>query len=206
MEKSSDRLPTSVIRRLVSYHSLLSEAEQNGVLAIASAKLALRLALDASQVRKDLQLLHYRGKRNVGYSVTALRKAIEQALGFHQLKKVVILGAGNLGMALAKFSDFASYGIKIVALFDQDPLKIGLKLYDLEVYQLKQLPEVVKAEGVEMAIITVPKNSAQKVADFAIQAGIKYLWNFAPLMIEVPEGIRVQHENLVGNFLAFTIY
>ncbi len=164
-------LKAPVIRRLVSYHSLLSEAE-----------------------------------RDVGYSVTDLRQAIENALCFYQLKKVVILGAGNLGMALAKFSDFASYGVKIVALFDRDPLKIGLKLHDLEIYHLEQLPKVVKTEGVEMAIVTVPKNSAQKVANFAVQSGIKYLWNFAPLMIEVPEGIRVQYENLVGNFLAFTIH
>ncbi|MDR2428696.1 MAG: redox-sensing transcriptional repressor Rex [Candidatus Margulisbacteria bacterium] len=199
-----------VIKRLTLYHHILSDCLLKAKEYISSQQIAELLKIDDSQVRKDIALCAASGKTNVGYNAPELKKAIEQLLGFQAQKAAFILGAGNLGSALAKHADFADYGLDIAALFDIDPAKIdrlinGKKIYPLsELHHVATHEQLVNKRRVEIAILTVPASAAQKSAELLVQAQIKYIWNFTPTILSVPDSVRVCNENLVGNFLEFT--
>ena len=144
------------------------------------------------------------GKGRVGYIVKELKKSIETTLGFEKTKNAFIIGAGNLGMALAKYDNFTNYGLNIVALFDNDPKKIGNTVNNKLILDIEKLPNLSKKSGVDIAILTVPREYAQFMADFLIKANIKYIWNFTPAVLSVPKDVQVWNENLMGNFLQFT--
>ena len=197
------KIPDHVLNRLTLYHYILDnlrEDEEN----ISSTMIAQLLEIDPSQVRKDIKYLNSTGKCKVGYNAKELKTAIENFLGFKQPKDAFIIGAGNLGSALAKYSSFKDYGLNILAMFDKDPKKIGTTINGKQVFDSNKLPNLIKRLGVEIAILTVPKEQAQTMASFLSGAGIKYIWNFAPCVLEVPRAVRVWNENLIGNFLQFT--
>jgi redox-sensing transcriptional repressor len=206
----SAQISSNVIKRLTLYHHILSDCLLKNQEHISSQRIAELLKIDDSQVRKDIAPCAASGKTHIGYSVPELKKAIEQLLGFQAQKAAFVIGAGNLGSALAKHSDFADYGLDIVALFDNDPAKIdrlinGKKIYPLsELHQVITREQLVNKRKVEIAILTVPAGAAQSSADLLTQAQIKYLWNFTPTILSVPDDVRVCNENLVGNFLDFT--
>ena len=199
-EKISDK----TINRLTLYHCILSDFIASKTDIITSSQIANLLKIDDSQVRKDISLLENSGKSRVGYLVEDLKKAIEKTLGFEQPKNAFIVGAGNLGLALAKYDNFLNYGLNVMALFDNDPLKVGVTINKKEVYHISKLPELAKEMGVQMVLLTVPRNAAQKTADFLVKSNIKYIWNFSPSVLDVPEGVEVWNENLMGNFLHFS--
>lgn len=198
-------LSDKVINRLTLYHCILVEYLEKSIEYISSPQIANLLKIDDSQVRKDIKLLNNSGKCKVGYSVKQLKTAIEHTLGFGKVKNAFIIGTGNLGMALAKYDNFENYGLNILAMFDNDPLKINLKVNGKEVYHISKFKDLPKRLGVEIAILTVPRQFAQATANMIIDAGIKYIWNFSPTILDVPEGIEVWNENLMGNFLQFTV-
>jgi redox-sensing transcriptional repressor len=199
-----------VIKRLILYHYILSDCLLKGNEYISSQQIAELLKIDDSQVRKDIALCAASGKSHVGYNAKELKKSIEQLLGFKAQKAAFILGAGNLGSALAKHADFADYGLDIVALFDNDPAKIDTLLNGKKIYPLSELHRVatheqlVNKRQVDIAILTVPASAAQSSAELLARAQIKYIWNFTPAILSVPEDVRICNENLVGNFLDFT--
>ncbi|MDR2426540.1 MAG: redox-sensing transcriptional repressor Rex [Endomicrobium sp.] len=199
------KLSDKVINRLTLYHNILVGYMEKGVYNITSPQIALLLKIDASQVRKDLKLLNNSGICKVGYSVVELKKSIENFLGFVKTKEAFIVGAGNLGMALAKYDNFGLYGFNILALFDNDPLKVGLSINNKEVLHISKLKSLAQSLNVNIAILTVPRQFAQSVAELLAKSGIKYIWNFSPCVIEAAEGVEVWNENLIGNFLQFTI-
>ena len=196
-------IPEKVLQRLTLYHSLMVEYINRGITTISSPKIAQRLHIDDSQVRKDFKLLNNMGRCKVGYDVALLKDSIEYTLGFQKNKKAFIIGAGHLGVALARFSDFSDYGLNIVALFDKDPAKVDLNVNKKKIFHISSLPEAVKKEGVEIAILTVPCVHAQTTADFLINANIRYIWNFTQTILKVPDNVRVKNENLVASFLQF---
>lgn len=193
------------INRLTLYHCILEDYIVKDIAYISSPKIASLLNIDDSQVRKDIKLLNNIGRRKIGYLVKDFKAAIEQALGFKTAKDAFIVGAGNLGWALAKYSNFSNYGLNILALFDNDTLKINLTVNDKKIFHISKLPDLVKRLKVEIVILTVPRQFAQDTATFLINSGIKYIWNFTPCILDVPKDIQVWNENLVGNFLQFTI-
>ena len=190
-----------VIERLTLYHCIVRDFLAKGEDFISSAQIALLLKIDASQVRKDIAFCKIQGKAKIGYDVAELKTAIEKLLGFKDHKEVFIVGAGNLGFALAKYDDFKDYGLQILALFDNNPMKIGIQINDKQVYDIEKLPDLVKRMNVESAILTVPHAVAQKVADFLIQSGIRYIWNFTQTVLNVPDDVSVYYENLISHFL-----
>lgn len=198
-------LTDKVINRLTLYHSILSDYIEKKIEYISSPQIAELLHVDNTQVRKDIALLGYKGKCKVGYKASELKNQIESALKFKTVKTAVIVGAGNLGMALAKYDNFEAYGFKITSMFDNDPLKIGVKINDKEVFHLNKLSEIADKFGVKIAILTVPRAYAQEVTNFLVKSGIKYIWNFTPCVLSVPSEIQVWNENLIGNFLQFTV-
>lgn len=201
MEK---KISEKVIGRLTLYHCILDDYIKNNIEFIASNQIASLLKIDDSQVRKDISVLNTSGKSRSGYIVKEMKKAIEKTLGFAKTKNAFIIGAGNLGMALAKYDNFTNYGLNIIALFDNDSKKIGQSVNSKLILDIEKLPNLCKKSGVDIAILTVPKEFAQSTADFLIKANIKYIWNFAPVVLSVPSDVQVWNENLMGNFLQFT--
>lgn len=198
------KISDKTINRLTLYHCILTDCIRKETDSISSTTIAGLLRIDDSQVRKDISLLNNSGKSRVGYDVVALKKAIEHKLAYSKVKNVFIVGAGNLGFALAKYNNFANYGLNILALFDNNPLKHDVTIGDKKVYPLEDLKGLAKEMDVDIAILTVPYDAAQAVTDYMVEAGIKYIWNFAPVVLDVPSDVQVWNENLMGNFLQFT--
>ena len=197
-------IPDKVINRLTLYHYILDECKDEASEFISSTKIAELLSIDNSQVRKDMKYLNNTGKCRVGYNVKDLKLAIEQTLGFQKQKDAFIIGAGNLGSALVKYDSFSNYGLNILAMFDNDPLKVGIKINNKEVYHISKLESLVNSLNVDIAILTVPRQFAQDTALYLANSGIKYIWNFVPCILDVPNDVKVWNENLIGNFLQFT--
>lgn len=201
MEK---KISDKVINRLTLYHCILSDFITENIEFISSKQISARLNVDDSQVRKDISILNNSGKCRVGYIVKELKASIEKTLGFKKEKKAFIIGAGNLGSALAKYDNFTSYGLNILALFDSDPNKIGKTVNGRKILDIKDLPKLALKDNADIAVLTVPREYAQKTAEYLVKANIKYIWNFTPVVLTVPNDIQVWNENLMGNFLQFT--
>lgn len=206
INQNKKKFSDKVINRLTLYHCILTDYILQNIEFISSPQIANLLNIDDSQVRKDISLLNNVGKCRVGYIAKDLKENIEKTLGFEKPKDAFIIGAGNLGSALAKYSNFSNYGLNVLALFDNDALKVGMKVNDKEVFHVSKLPDLANRLSVEIAILTVPREFAQKTADFLVQSNIKYIWNFTPTVLHVPSDVQVWNENLMGNFLQFTYH
>ncbi len=198
------KISDKVINRLTLYHCILSDYINKKIEFISSKQIAQLLNIDDSQVRKDINLLNNSGKNRVGYIVRELKISIEKTLGFKKTKKAFIIGAGNLGTAIANYGNFKDYGLNILSLFDNAPEKIGKSINGMVIQDIAKLPEIAETEEADIAILTVPARFAQSTADFLVKANIKYIWNFAPVVLSVPSDVQVWNENLMGNFLQFT--
>ncbi len=196
-------IPEKVINRLTLYHFILDDLREDEKY-ISSSRIAQLLNIDNSQIRKDLKYLARPGKARLGYDAKILKKAIEDKLGFKRTKDAFIIGTGNLGSALAKYSNFQNYGLNILAMFDNDPNKIGTTVNGKEVFNITKVANLAKRLGVDIAILTVPRESAKSVANYLAGSGIKYIWNFTTCILDVPEDVKVWNENLIGSFLQFT--
>lgn len=198
------KISEKVINRLTLYHCILTDFIDRNIEFISSKQLASLLKIDDSQVRKDISILNNSGKSNVGYIVKELKNSIEKTLGFSKNKKAFIIGAGNLGMALAKYDNFQNYGLNILALFDNAKDKIGKTVNNKAILDINKLPNLARKSNVDIAILTIPREHAQEMADYIVKSNIKYIWNFTPAVLDVPEGVQVWNENIMGNFLQFT--
>ncbi len=196
-------LSQRTINRLTQYHTVLREYSKKEIENITSSLIASCLKIDETQVRKDLKSINCKGKCKVGYVVDELKIAIEDVLDYKTIKKAFVIGAGNLGIALSKYSKFSEFGLEIKALFDINPNIIGQKFDNKEIFHLSKIEEKIRETGVNIAILTLPNKVAQQVADEIIRAGIKYIWNFAPSILTVPDDVKVWNENLIGSFLQF---
>ncbi|MBQ3819449.1 redox-sensing transcriptional repressor Rex [bacterium] len=191
-----------VINRLTMYHFILEDMKDDEKY-VSSNKFANLLNIDNSQVRKDLKYIDNQGKCRVGYEAKKLKSKIEEVLGFKKTKDVFIVGAGNLGAALAKYDSFKDYGLNVLAMFDKDEKKVGTVINGKEVFDISKVGNLASRLEVEMAILTVPRESAQAVANYLAGAGIKYIWNFTTCILDVPKNVKVWNENLIGSFLQF---
>ena len=163
---------------------------------MSSAYLSSFMNVDDTQVRKDMSIIGCRGKPKRGYSVSELRKAIGDFLGLNYENTAILIGAGKLGSALAEYPGFSEYGLRLAAVFDNDPERIGQVVGELTILSMESLPRVVRSYEIGIAIITVPKSTAQTVCDQAVSMGIKAIWNFAPARLETPPDVIVRNENL----------
>ncbi|MDD3150630.1 MAG: redox-sensing transcriptional repressor Rex [Candidatus Gastranaerophilales bacterium] len=197
------KIPEKVVSRLTLYHSIVSEYIEKQKETITSPQIAKLLNIDDSQVRKDFKLLNNAGRCRVGYDTKEIKETIETLLRFDKNKDAFIIGAGNLGLALAKYPNFNSYGLNILALFDNDPLKVDMQIADKKIFHLTKLPDLAHRLNVEIAVLTVPKQYAQTVADFLVASNIKYIWNFTPCILETPKNVKVWNESLMASFLQF---
>jgi redox-sensing transcriptional repressor len=156
------------------------------------------LRLPAAQIRKDLTYVREFGRPGVGYPVGQLLASLEEFLGLANDKEAILVGAGRLGQALASYPGFEAYGLRIVALFDSDPAKVGQEVAGRTIFPMDKLANLVGRLHIQMGVITVPAQAAQTVADAMVTAGITVIWNFAPARLSVPEGVWVENEDLAS--------
>ena len=201
-----DRISNAAFRRLPRYHQILSAFEALGREYISSRELSEILEINETLVRKDMADLKIRGKQNQGYSITTLRRRIEEFLGLQETTEALVIGAGHLGTALATYIGFRQYGLEIVGILDNDPNKIGSLIGGHEVTSVFRLASMIQKFRVKLIILCVPKDSAQEITDIAVKAGVKAVWNFTPQELSVAEGVKVRNEQIIGGFMALSHY
>lgn len=198
-------VPPATVQRLPLYLRALDDLPQ-GRTSLSSTDLAEHLGLNPAKVRKDLSQLGSYGVRGVGYDVEHLRFQIRLELGMDKLWRVVIVGAGNLGSALANYGGLGVRGFEFVGMFDNSSEKIGSQVGSLPVEPMDQLPGAVAERGATIGIVTVPAGAAQEVAEALAKAGIKSILNFAPTVLKVPEGVHVRRVDLSTELQVLSFY
>lgn len=190
------RVPEATVTRLSVYSRFLERLDRNGVTTISSGEIAEGVGVSPAQVRKDLAYFGEFGTRGVGYNVKDLLRYTLKILGLDQKWPLVLVGAGNLGFALCTYKGFNDRGFSIVAVFDNDLLKIGKMIGHLEVLPMEKMPEVIAKHGVRIGIIAVPPRAAQDVADYMVKNGLEAILNFAPITLNLPERVEVRNVDL----------
>ncbi|NLM37454.1 MAG: redox-sensing transcriptional repressor Rex [Firmicutes bacterium] len=195
-EYKQKAIPLTVVKRLPVYQRLLAELAARDVERVSSRELATQMKIDPSQVRQDLSLFGSFGQQGYGYRVRYLLNELNKILGLNTGTKLVLVGGGHLGRAIANYGNFVKWGFTIKAIFDRDPQVIGLTIAGLTVRDVRELTPYLRAEPVEIGIICTPAPVAQEVADQLVAGGIKGIWNFAPVALRVPETVCVEHVHL----------
>lgn len=187
------------LQRLPTYLSYLKSLPGSGEDSISATAIAEGLELGEVQVRKDLALVSNRGRPKIGYIRSELIADLEEFLGYNDVTSAVLVGAGQLGKALLSYDGFRNYGINIVAAFDVNTSIVKSVYCDKQVFHLSKLEDLCKRFKIHIGIITVPAKEAQEICDLLVKSGIKAIWNFAPVHLQVPEGILVQNENMAAS-------
>lgn len=194
------KIPEATVSRLSVYSRYLTEVEKQEIVNISSGEIAEGVGGTPAQVRKDLAYFGEFGTRGVGYNVKQLNHEIMGILGLKKRWNVILIGAGNLGSALSQYRGFQERGFHIVAVFDNDMNKVGLKLNGLPIFAVSQMADFVDQHDVSIGIITVPAEYAQDIADILVETkNIKGILNFAPIVLTIPEEIEVRNVDLTVN-------
>ncbi len=199
------KISKSVLKRLPGYLAYLKSLPETASPHISATALAGALGMGEVQVRKDLAMVSDGGRHTIGYLRESLIDDIEQFLGYDNTTDAVLIGAGKLGQALMAYKGFDDYGLNIMAAFDRNP-KMEKTEEGKPVYELTKLESFCRTHKVLMGIITVPAEAAQHVADLLIAGGIKAIWNFAPVHLDVPENILVQSENMATSLAVLSVH
>lgn len=200
------KISEAVVRRLPVYLRFLNELSRRNVQMVSSQDLGQKLDLNPAQIRKDLAYFGEFGKKGIGYDVAYLIEKIRQILKLDQTIPVALVGAGNLGRALCNYNAYLKDNMKIVAVFDSVMEKIGGKINNLTVLPMAALGETIREYKVRIGIITVPATEAQLVANQFVQAGIEAILNFAPVIIKVPDEVRVHHADFTTDLMSLAYY
>lgn len=190
-------VPGPTIRRLILYYRYLEElAKKDPDRKISSVALAKGVGVTATQVRKDLSYFGPLGLKGVGYEVGSLKNRLEKIIGFNRNWEVALVGAGNLGRALVYYQKFKDLGLHIVEVFDCDLNKIGNMINGITVKSTKEMQRIIFERGIKIAVIAVPAGEAQQVAEELVKAGVRAIWNFAPVPLDLDSEIIVISEDL----------
>jgi redox-sensing transcriptional repressor len=203
---STPKVPDIVIGRLPLYLRALNVLASQGRDIVSSQELADRLGCSSAQIRKDLAYFGGFGKQGAGYQIGYLQEQLRRILKVEGQWKMALVGAGDLGHALVHYGEFENNGFRIVAVFDNDPRKIGRRIGEFEVLDSKLLPHLISQKGIRIAIIAVPAHAAQEVADVLVQAGVRAILNYAPITIQVPPEVRVQYIDPVVHLQSMSYY
>ncbi len=185
-------IPDIVVSRLPVYLQTLQLFMKEGKTITSSQELGEKSGITAAQVRKDLSFFGEFGKQGSGYNIDFLTDKILAILKLDRVWDVALVGIGDLGHAIARYPGFAERGFNIRYIFDSDPKKIGLKVGSHDVQSMDNMVEVIRSAGIRVAMITVPSRAAQTVADLLVEAGVKAILNYAPVPLNVPDGVRVE--------------
>lgn len=202
----TNNIPDIVIGRLPIYLRALNRLAQEGREITSSHELGQRLGISSAQIRKDLSHFGGFGKQGTGYQIEYLREKLRQVLRVNQEWEIVLIGAGDLGSAIAHYKGFADRGFHICCVFDADPQKIGKQIGEFTVRDVKEISDVIRERGIRMAMIAVPAEYAQTVADVVIEAGVRGILNYAPINLNVPPDVRVQYIDPIVHLQRMTYY
>lgn len=200
------KIPEAALGRLPVYLRILVDLAAAGTSRISSEELAELAAVNAAKVRKDLSYLGTYGTRGVGYEVQFLTYQIQRELGLNQSWPVVIVGAGNLGQALANFTGISERGFHIVGVVDKDESKIGTVVGGVRVKHADELTQIVHSKSVSIGIIATPAAQAQEAADALVKSGVGSIMNFAPTVLSVPRGVHVRKVDLALELQILSYY
>lgn len=190
------RIADSTVRRLSAYLRFLEDFESRGLATISSDELARRGGTTSAQVRKDLSFFGSFGKRGLGYSVPELAGRLREILGLGREWRVIIVGAGKIGAALAQHRGFHQRGFNILAAYDNNPAKIGRALDGIQVRDIAHLERDVAKERPHIAVVTVPAEEAQRIVDRVVKAGVRAVLNFAPTQLHAPTDVVIKNVNM----------
>ena len=198
MEKG---ISQAVIRRLPRYYRYLGELLEDSVERISSSELSARMRVTASQIRQDLNNFGGFGQQGYGYNVKHLYDEIGRIMGMNQSHNMIVIGAGNLGQALANYVKFEKMGFVIIGLFDVNPALQGISVRGAKVRMVDELKDFIRENRVDIAALTMPKEKAGKVANMLVEYGVNAIWNFAHLDLEVPEHVVVESVHLSDSLM-----
>jgi len=202
---TSDRVPQGVIERLPSYLNVLMHLREQGAHMVSSAQLSALAEVNAAQIRRDFAYFGQFGKRGVGYDIGLLVDRIQHILGSDHIQRLAIVGAGNLGSAIAQYDGLRTRGFVVSCVFDRDPRKVGTRVGDLIVRDISELERVVREQGIRFGVIAVPPDAAQGVADRLCRAGIQVVVNYSTAFVEVPDAVTLHNTDPVRELL-HTLY
>ena len=194
----------AVISRLPRYFRYLGELKDEGVERISSQELSAIMKVTASQIRQDFNNFGGFGQQGYGYKVEYLYEEIGKILGLDKKHNLIIIGAGNLGQALANYMNFERRGFLFKGMFDNNPSLYGKKIREMEVKPMEELSDFVKDNNIDIAVLTIPKTSAVAVAEQLVMDGIKGIWNFAHVDLNVPKNIQVENVHLSDSLMKLT--
>lgn len=194
----------AVISRLPRYFRYLGELKDEGIERVSSQELSDIMKVTASQIRQDFNNFGGFGQQGYGYKVEYLYEEIGKILGLDKKHNLIIIGAGNLGQALANYMNFERRGFLFKGLFDNNPALYGKKIREMEVKPMEELSAFVRDNNIDIAVLTIPKTSAVSVAEQLVQDGIKGIWNFAHVDLNVPKNIQVENVHLSDSLMKLT--
>lgn len=196
MDNNEKKVPEVVIKRLPRYYRYLCDLSDQDVHRISSGQLSELMSVTASQVRQDFNYFGGFGQQGYGYNVDYLRDEIAKILGLKDGNTMIIVGAGNLGSALANHVPFEKRGFKLVGIFDNDESKVGSEIRGIKIMHQSKLAEFVRGQRVDIAILTVPNDAVHDTAQLLVENGVKGLLNFSRSELDLPEGVAVEHVHL----------
>ena len=198
------QISKAVIKRLPRYYRYLGELLEDNVERISSNDLSKKMRVTASQIRQDLNNFGGFGQQGSGYNVKYLYTEIGKILGLDIVHPMIIVGAGNLGQALANYVEFEKRGFKLVGIFDVNPVLEGIAVRGIEIQMISDLPFFMKENNIEIAILTLPKNKARDMAEILIENGIKAIWNFAHIDLDTPDDVIVENVHLSESLMTLS--
>ncbi len=198
------KVSNAIIRRLPRYRRYLGYLQTKGIKKISSNELSEMIGYTASQIRQDLNTFGEFGQQGYGYEVDRLYREINRILGLDREYKTVVVGCGNLGQAITNYTYYYKIGFNIIGLFDANPKIVGNVINDVEVMDSADLEDYVKREKIDIGIICVNRENAQKVADALVSGGVKGIWNFAPIDLNIPENVALESVHLSDSLHALS--
>ncbi|HSR49102.1 MAG TPA: redox-sensing transcriptional repressor Rex [Anaerolineales bacterium] len=199
-------VPDIVVGRLPLYLRALTQMAANGKEITSSQELGERLGISSAQIRKDLSQFGEFGKQGTGYNIGYLKDQLRRILKVDRIWDVVLIGVGDLGRAIAHYGGFVDRGYRIVAVFDSDPAKVGTQIGSLVVNDVSHLQEEIRQRGIAVAMLAVPANAAQDLADRLVEAGVRGILCYAPTSLQVPKTVSVQYIDPVLHLQRMTYY
>jgi len=203
---NADKIPDIIIGRLPIYLRALQRLAEKEIQTTSSQELGQIIGISAAQIRKDISQFGEFGKQGTGYSIPFLIERLQTILKVNRVWDMVIVGMGDMGHALARYNGFGNRGFQVTMLFDNNPKKIGQIVNGLEIFDVDGMLNKIRDNKVKIAILAVPASAAQSVADQLVKAGIKSILNYAPLHLNVPKGVHVQHIDPALHLQRMTYY
>jgi redox-sensing transcriptional repressor len=201
----SDRVPEGVIERLPLYLNILIQLRRDGIATVSSASLGELTLVNPAQIRRDLTHFGSFGKRGVGYDVVTLVDRIQRILGADHVHRLALVGAGNLGSAIAGYNGLRQHGFLVTAIFDSDPRRIGTRIGDVTIQSIDDLERVLRDQDIRIGVVAVPPTAAQEVTDRLAEGGVRIILNYTPVIVRVPQGVTLHNTDPVHELL-HTLY